>query len=286
MILGGDGMFGHQLLRTLSPAHDVRVTLRGPLERYEEFELFTPANSIAGLDARDSDHLGDAIASFAPDAVVNCIGIVKQSALGQEALPSIQINSLEPHVAADACRANGARFIHLSTDCVFAGTRGNYKETDFPDCDDLYGRSKLLGEVVGARLLTLRTSMIGFELSRKTGLLEWILSRNGKQAKGFTRAIFSGFSTPELARIVERLLTSYPDAEGLYHVSAAAITKFDLLHLINDKMQLGIDIEPDETFRIDRSLDSTLFRARFDYSPPSWAAMVEELAEQYRGAGA
>lgn len=276
-------MFGHQLLKSLSASHEVRATLHGPLARYASSGLFTSANSYDGIDAAKPGDLRRAIQAFEPEAVVNCIGIVKQSPLGENPVPSILINSLEPHVAAEACVEVGARLVHLSTDCVFAGTRGNYSESEIPDCTDLYGRSKLLGEVATGKAMTLRTSMIGFELSRKTGLLEWVVAQKGKKANGFRRAVFSGFSTPELSRIVERLLVSYPEAAGLYHVSTAPINKYDLLGLINEKMKLGIEIVPNDTYAIDRSLDSARFRQEFAYEPPAWEAMIEELAEQYRG---
>jgi dTDP-4-dehydrorhamnose reductase len=154
---------------------------------------------------------------------------------------------------------------------------GNYKETDFPDAQDLYGRSKLLGEVADAPCITLRTSIIGREMSRKAGLLEWFLAQNGI-VKGFRNAIFSGFTTHEMARIIEHVLTARPHASGVYQVSSAPISKYDLLLLIKAKLGHDIEVVPDDAFRCDRSLDSTRFQKAFDYTPPSWDTMIAELA--------
>ena len=277
LILGGDGMLGHQLLRHFGGRYDVRVTLRLGPEVYSRYGLFDREKAFFGVDARREDSISHVIEQFRPDAVVNVIGIVKQRAEAKEVIPSLEINSLLPHRLALLCRTVGARLIHFSTDCVFSGRRGNYRETDQPDAEDLYGRSKLLGEVSESHCLTLRTSMIGPELSRKTGLLEWFLSQRGKTVKGFTKAIFSGFPTSELAHIVELVLMKVPAIQGLYHVAAEPISKYELLTLIRDRLRLPITIERDVTFDCDRSLDAGRFRKDTGYCSPSWDAMVNDM---------
>ncbi len=277
LILGGDGMLGHQLLRHFGGRYDVRVTLRLGPEVYSRYGLFDREKAFFGVDARREDSISHVIEQFRPDAVVNVIGIVKQRAEAKEVIPSLEINSLLPHRLALLCRTVGARLIHFSTDCVFSGRRGNYRETDQPDAEDLYGRSKLLGEVSESHCLTLRTSMIGPELSRKTGLLEWFLSQRGKTVKGFTKAIFSGFPTSELAHIVELVLMKVPAIHGLYHVAAEPISKYELLTLIRDRLRLPITIERDVTFDCDRSLDAGRFRKDTGYCSPSWDAMVNDM---------
>jgi dTDP-4-dehydrorhamnose reductase len=209
--------------------------------------------------------------------VVNAAGIVKQRADTHDSIPNIAINALLPHRVASLCAASGARLIHISTDCVFSGLEGRYTEASTPDPRDLYGQSKLLGEVHAPHCLTLRTSMIGPEISRKTGLLEWFLAQRGS-IKGFRRAIFSGFTTLELTRIVERLALHYPAAHGLYHVSAAPISKYDLLAMLGERLPVDVSIAPDDAFHCDRSLDSSRFRAQFSYAPPAWEEMLDELA--------
>jgi dTDP-4-dehydrorhamnose reductase len=276
LILGGDGMLGHQLLKQLKINHDVRVTLRRDLAVYKRFMLFSTENSYPGIDVRSSGKLAEALTDFHPDAVVNAVGIVKQLPEASESIPSIEINALFPHRLALLCKDINARMIHLSTDCIFSGNKGNYKESDRSDPDDLYGRTKFLGEVNEKHCLTLRTSMIGQELSRKKNLLEWFLAQK-VTVQGYKKVIFSGFTTLELSRVIENMIINYPDASGIYHVSSEPISKFDLLSIIKKGSKLPIEIIPDESFACDRSLDSSRFRKEFNYSPPTWEEMIEEL---------
>jgi dTDP-4-dehydrorhamnose reductase len=280
LIVGGDGMLGHRLLRQFAPRHDTRVTLRQPVEAYRAYGLFDGNNAYDAIDVRDAGRIRQVLSDFRPEAVVNAAGVIKQRADADDRVLSIEVNSLFPHLLAPMCRAGGARLIHISTDCVFSGDKGNYAETDRPDPVDTYGLSKLLGEVDRPGALTLRTSMIGTELARQTGLLEWFLSQRGKMIKGYRKAIFSGFSTAELARIIERLLTAHPGASGLYHVSSAAISKLDLLSALDRRLRLGVRIVPDDSVACDRSLDSSLFRREFSYAPPAWDTMLDELATE------
>ena len=278
LIVGGDGMLGHQLLRHLKDRHDVRITLRLGDECYKGNPLLVGGNPFYGIDARHPDTLPNVITRFRPEAVVNAIGIVKQRPEGKEVIPSIEVNALLPHRLAEACRAVDARLIHMSTDCVFSGRKGTYSEDDVPDAEDVYGRSKLLGEISAPHCLTVRTSMIGPELTRKTGLLEWLLSQTGRTVKGFAKAIFSGFPTCELARIVEMILVEHPKLHGLYHVASAPIDKYHLLTLIRDRLNLPVRIEKDSALECDRSLDASRFHRATGYSSPTWQAMIDDMA--------
>ena len=276
LILGGDGMLGHQLLRQWQERHEVRVTLRRDADAYAGFGLFQPGNSYYGVDVVRTEELIGVLADFHPQAVVSAVGIVKQRSAATESIPSIDINALFPHRLAMLCQVAGARFIHMSTDCIFSGRKGNYQENDLSDAEDLYGKSKYLGEVHAAHCMTLRTSIIGTELTRKKSLVEWFLAQNGS-VKGYRKAIFSGFTTIEMARIIEKLLVQHPHASGLYHVSSAPISKLELLTKIKGKLELPVQIVPDESLSIDRSLDSSRFRKEFDYMPPTWDSMLDEL---------
>lgn len=280
LILGGDGMLGHQLLGYLSRFHDVRVTMRQELSAYRPFGLFNEQNSYGGVDVRVTDRLIQVLADFHPNAVINAVGVVKQRPDGLDPIPNLEINALLPHRLASICEAIRAHFIHVSTDCVFSGRDGNYKESDEADPIDVYGHSKLLGEVTGPGCLTLRTSIIGSELTRKTSLFEWFLSQK-QSVKGFRNAIFSGVTTLELSRIMDNLVTNFPGKAGVYHVSSFPISKYDMLKLIKNKLKLTVDITPDDDFKCNRSLDSTHFRRDFNYAPPTWDQMIEELAENY-----
>jgi dTDP-4-dehydrorhamnose reductase len=270
-------MLGHELFKSLRPRHDVRVTLRQRLSAYEPFNLFSVENAFGRVEVGSIDRLIEVLGAFRPEAVVNAVGIVKQRSSAKESIPSLEINSLFPHRLAALCKAAGMRMVHMSTDCVFSGRKGRYRESDLPDAEDLYGRTKYLGEVHDGHCVTLRTSIIGKELSRRQGLLEWFLAQR-ESAQGFRNAIFSGFTTLEMSRIIERILTDHPEKGGLYHVSSDPISKFDLLTLIKAKMGLRIEIIPREEPRLDRSLDSTRFRNEFHYTPPTWEEMIDELS--------
>jgi dTDP-4-dehydrorhamnose reductase len=281
LILGGDGMLGHQLLKDLSRVHQVRVTLRQERHAYSQFALFNEENSYTGIDVRVTDRLVSVLADFHPEAVINAVGVVKQRKDGLDPIPNLEINALLPHRLAVLCRAIGARLIHISTDCVFSGRTGGYAEHDEPDPIDVYGHSKLLGEVTAESCITLRTSIIGPELWRRTSLLEWFLAQKGR-ALGYRNAIFSGLTTHEMGRIMERLVTNFPQSAGIYHVSSQPISKFELLTLIRDKFGLPIELVPDDAFHCDRSLNSERFRRNFGYEPPTWAQMIDELAADHR----
>ncbi|HYN08267.1 MAG TPA: SDR family oxidoreductase [Vicinamibacterales bacterium] len=282
LILGGDGMLGHRLLGSLADGHEVRVTLRQPLDAYRGFGLFSTRNAIPSIDVRDSSRLVEVVASFAPDVVVNCVGIVKQRREAKSPIPSLEINSLLPHKLLELGAANGARLIHFSTDCVFSGRAGGYRETDEPDPVDLYGRTKLLGEVDNAPGLTLRTSIIGLELSRKAGLVEWFLAQRGT-VRGYRRAIYTGLTTSEMGRLVRRLIERHPQLHGVWHVASTPITKYDLLvDLARRLSRSDIDIVADDDFMCDRSLRADRFLEATGYTPTSWPEMLTELADDVR----
>ena len=277
LILGGSGMLGHKLWQNFSRRFDAFVTFRQPGSAYAWTGLFDPSRSVGGVSATDFDGVTRAFAVARPDAVVNCIGIVKQDAAAKDPLTSIAVNALFPHRLAALARAAGARLIHLSTDCVFSGRAGNYSESDAPDAADLYGRTKLLGEVEGPGALTLRTSMIGRELSGAHGLVEWFLSQRGGRVRGFRRAVFSGFTTQALADVLADIVEHRPELQGVWNVAAEPINKLDLLTLVRDSYGLDIEIEPDENFVCDRSLDAARFREAAHFAPPTWPEMVERM---------
>ncbi len=279
LILGGDGMLGHQLVEHLSIRHDVRATLRGRHGDYVGTAL-RAGNTYEGLDVRDYSALTQVIADFQPEAVINAVGIVKQRSAAKDPLPSLEINALFPHRLLALCRAAGARLIHISTDCVFSGARGGYRETDPADAQDLYGRSKLLGEVVEPPGLTLRTSIIGLELKHRASLVEWFLAERGR-IRGFDRAIFSGLTTLELARVIERVLTEQPDLHGLWHVASQPISKYELLRRLAARLKRpDVVVARDSTFHCDRSLDGSAFARRVGYLAPAWDELLAELAAQ------
>jgi dTDP-4-dehydrorhamnose reductase len=278
LILGGGGMLGHKLWQVCRDRFDTWVTVRGPRAAYRRFGIFDESRLVAGVDAGDFDSIVRAIGQTRPDAVVNCIGIVKQLAAARDPIQSIAVNSLFPHRAAALCAAAGARFVHLSTDCVYAGTKGHYTEQDVADATDLYGRSKLLGEP-DAPSLTLRTSMIGRELSTSSGLVEWFLANRGKTVAGYTRAYFSGLTTEALSHTIADLIEGQPSISGVQHLAAEPISKYDLLVMLRDTLAVPIDIQPRDEPAIDRTLDGSRLAAAAHLRVPGWPEMIRALAE-------
>lgn len=282
LILGGTGMLGHVLFSELSKcrALDVYATVRNSdrLDRWFPDEL--RANIRTNVDADNFDTVIRALASIQPDVVINCIGLIKQLAISSDPLSSITTNSLLPHRVSLVCRTAGARMIHVSTDCVFNGSKGQYTEDDPSDATDLYGRSKFLGEVAYPHCITLRTSIIGHELKGKLGLIEWFLAQEGT-VNGFTHAIYSGVPTIELARIIRNYILPNPDLSGVYHVSVEPISKYELLKLVANRYSKQTQIVPFDDFHQDRSLDSSRFRKATGYKAPSWEELVDMMYQHW-----
>jgi dTDP-4-dehydrorhamnose reductase len=272
LVLGASGMLGNAVLRQFgqSPGYSAMGSARSvavlPLLPQE-----LRGRVICGVDVENVDSLVRLFGSIRPDVVINCVGVVKQLAEADDPLSAIPINALLPHRLARLCEVAGARLVHISTDCVYAGTRGMYREEDASDAKDLYGRSKYLGEVDYPHAVTLRTSIIGHELNSSHGLISWFLTQQGS-VKGFTRAIFSG-----LPRVMRDFVIPHPALCGVYHVSADPIAKCDLLRLVAQVYGKSIEIIPDDRIVIDRSLDSTRFRIRTGYFPPAWPELVRAM---------
>lgn len=282
LIFGGDGMLGHQLLSSWQSKFDVRVTLRQPLSRYQHLGLFSVENSYDQVDVRNSSRVLEVLDEFQPQAVVNAVGVIKQRSASKESLPSLEINSVFPHRLREWCQAIGARMVHVSTDCVFNGRRGNYTEQDPTDVSDIYGLSKYLGEVSESPCITLRSSIIGLELAHKHSLIEWFLSQSGV-VKGFTDAIYTGLTTIEMARVIEMVITERSDLCGMWQVASDPINKYELLSKLSSFLKRGdITIEPEESFQCDRSLCGKAFARETGYNTPSWDEMLGELAERIK----
>lgn len=278
LILGAGGMLGHKLVQHWQPHYDLTATVRTRPADYAHFGIFPVERLIGGVDAYRFDTLVEAVAQARPDVIVNCIGIIKQLKSANNPLISLELNAMLPHRIAQLAQAAGARFIHISTDCVFNGQKGMYTEDDPSDAQDLYGRSKFLGEVSAEGCLTLRTSIIGRELSSRYGLVEWFLSNRGGSVRGFTQAIYTGFTTQALAAILADIIDNHPNLSGLYQVSSQPISKHDLLVMVRDAFAVPIDITPYPDFVLDRSLDSSRFRQATGFTPPAWGAMIDTLA--------
>jgi dTDP-4-dehydrorhamnose reductase len=272
-------MLGHKLWQLLRSRMTTYVTLRRPFSACARPGLFEEEFTIDNVDVTDPHDLHRAFSMARPDVVFNAVGIIKQLKQAHDPVTSITINALFPHQLRLLCAACGARLIHISTDCVFSGKKGGYTEQDIPDPEDLYGRTKLLGEVSAPGSVTVRTSMIGRELETRSGLIEWFLSQRGGQARGYQRAIYTGFTTLELARVLAFIAEKQPELSGVWIVSSDPINKYELLAMVNRIYGLDICLEPDTSFVCDRSMNSSRFREATGYRPPSWADMICEMYE-------
>ena len=282
LVLGGSGMLGHQLCRILSARMETWATFRDDPARYERYNFISQERVLGRVNVEDVASIRGALDSVQPDSVVNCIGIVKQRDEARQAIPSIQVNALFPHQLAELCHEYNARLVQISTDCVFSGLRGGYTEADVPDPVDLYGRSKLLGELNRSGCLTLRTSIIGWQLNTFSSLLGWFSRQRGQRIKGYQQAIYSGFSTHVLTRLISDLIETRPDLSGLYQVASEPISKYDLLVSLRDKLCWDdIQIEPDDNFYCDRSLIGTRFSVATGWKAPTWDEMLTGLAEEW-----
>lgn len=281
LVLGASGMLGNAVVKVLSEKTEWQVygTVRSESSK-RFFQAGIAGNLLGGVDVEQQDSLTQVFIQTRPEVVINCIGLVKQLAEADDPLQAIPINTLLPHRLARLCELAGARLIHMSTDCVFAGDKGGYRESDFSDARDLYGRSKFLGEVNYLHSITLRTSIIGHELQSAHGLVDWFLSQQEK-CKGYTQAIFSGVPTVVLAGIIRDVVIPHAELHGLYHVAASPISKYDLLKLIADMYGKSIEIVPDDKLKIDRSLNAELFREATGYVAPDWERMIK-LMHSYK----
>jgi|LSQX01.2.fsa_nt_gb dTDP-4-dehydrorhamnose reductase len=281
LILGGSGMLGHKLFMHLSNKKNFEVFTT---VRSNDFNKFLPESLLSsvvhGVDAGNFLRIVEVLKTIKPQVVINCIGIVKQSSVADNALLNISINALLPHHLAQTCRERGIRLIHISTDCVFAGTKGYYTEDEAADATDLYGRTKLLGEVAHPHTLTLRTSIIGHELQTKQGLVEWFLAQT-ERVQGYCRHTFSGFPTIELAKVLADHIIPNTSLSGVYHLSSQPISKYELLNLIAWQYGKSIVIEPYYDTFCDRSLNSQRLRSLINYSAPSWPDMVAAMQLDY-----
>lgn len=277
LVIGATGLIGSTIFKYLSK--NANLTVFGTIRNSADKVFFLPEQAekiYSSCVASDYLRWGEILEKIKPEIVVNCLGITKHKVGGDDPLLAIPINSYFPHYLNACCQEYGARLIHISSDCVFSGSRGRYLETDVPDAEDFYGRSKALGEVISGPAITLRTSTIGHELNSSLGLLDWFLGQESS-CQGFKKAYFSGVTTLELAKIIDRYVVPNPHLCGLYHVGARRISKYELLNYIACEYEKKIEIIPNTSFHIDRSLDSNRFYDVTGYRPPSWKQLVREM---------
>ena len=273
-------MLGHELHRTLGKEFDVYATLRQPVEAYIPYYRYDSSKVCRVANICDPIEISKVLRETSPDVVVNCVGVIKQDKLASNPIETIRINSLLPHIIKRECDSVGARFIQISTDCVFKGSTGGYVETDECDAVDLYGRSKALGEITEPSSLTIRTSIIGNEMLTRRGLIDWFLGESGKTVFGYKNAIFSGLTTIELSRVLGAIIKNHQNIGGVWHVSGDPISKYNLLVIAKKYFKWVGEIFPCDKIVCNRSLNSDRFRLETKYSPPNWDSMIQEMADR------
>ena len=280
VILGASGLIGHKLLQQFQTRFDeVHGVLHGSAERFAHLDFMKRAPLHENIQGEDFDQVSHVLDTVKPDAVLNCLGITKRRPEVNDPLRAVAVNSLLPHRLGAWARQNGSRVIHFSTDCVFDGTEGNYTEGSVTTARDAYGQTKALGETRDDHNLTIRSSFIGRELAVHSELLDWFLKQNGKSIKGYSRAMYTGISTLEMARIIGDIVEKHTDLSGLYQLSMAEpIDKYSLLLLFRDAFGLDVEIEPDDTVAIDARLDGSRLRSEIGYELPEWRDMVQAIA--------
>lgn len=281
LVVGATGMLGYSLFSNLSEYErlDVFGTARELAGKEAYFQSFK-GRVVEGVDVCNLDTLDEVLGSLSPDVVVNCVGLIKQHNIAKQHVEAIEINALLPHQLARLCEAHSAKLIHFSTDCVFSGKAGGYTEKSVPDAQDVYGKSKNLGEVAYAPHLTLRTSIIGHELGSSVSLVDWFLSQSG-DVDGYSKAVFSGLPTCYIAQLLANDILVNTELSGLYHLSVNPINKYELLNMIASEYGKSIDIKNSEALEIDRSLNSDALRAQLKLNTPSWPSLISEMHKDF-----
>ena len=283
LILGGAGMLGHQIYlktREAFGASNVALTLRKAQIQYEKFGIFNDAKVFDNLDILDFSNVLKILDQFKPQVVINCIGLTLRKKELADIEKCYSVNGVLPHKIAMWGQFNNCKIIHFSTDCVFDGSQGNYKETDVPTALDSYGQSKFLGEIQSPNSLTLRLSIVGRELEAKTELVEWFLSQKGKTIQGYSNAIYSGLTTNFVAHEVVKIIKNFPKLSGLYHLASEPISKFELLKIVNQVYSTKIEIIENSNYKSDKSLNSDRYSSATGFVKPKWQDLILQMKNE------
>ena len=279
LILGGDGMIGHKLAQVLSVQnHEIVISIR---EKKDLTLKSISSKSKVFFNDFLKDNILDFLDKVNPDIIINAIGITTRRGVTENISDSIYLNSFFPHQLANWSEIHNKRLIHFSTDCVFSGSEGSYSEDAIPNALDYYGKTKGLGEVFSKNALTLRSSMIGPELFNKTELFEWVINNKEKEINGFSRVMYSGVTTVYMANLIADLIENHNNISGIYNIASNPISKFELLHLINDNFDLGLVINKDQNIISNKTLDTSKIENELGIKSPSWNQLIIELKRDY-----
>jgi dTDP-4-dehydrorhamnose reductase len=280
LVLGGTGMLGHKMFQYLRQQFpDTWCTVRHQEDDLwlQQIDIFTSGNVLWNVNVEDFAGLEALVMRHRPEVIVNCVGVIKQRSDAKASIPSITINALLPHKLSEFSQRWGGRLIHFSTDCVFSGRKGDYSETDSSDAEDIYGKTKYLGEVAMGNALTIRTSIIGREIAHFKSLVEWFLAQKHMKIMGYTRAFYSGVTTNYMAVVISRIIREHPELTGLHHVTSSTITKYELLLLLREAFGVDVEISPDDNFYCNRSMRGDRFVSATGIQTPQWPELVARL---------
>ena len=279
LILGGDGMIGHKMDQVLSVQnHEIVISIR---EKKDLTLKSISSKSKVFFNDFLKDNILDFLVKVNPDVIINAIGVTIRRGSTKNISDTIYLNSFFPHQLSNWAVAFKKRLIHFSTDCVFSGSEGSYLEDTTPDALDYYGKTKGLGEVNSKSSLTIRSSMIGPELFNKTELFEWIINNKEKEIYGFSRVMYSGVTTVYMARLVADLIDNHKNLCGIYNIASKPISKYELLHLINDNFDIGLIINDNKTVISNKTLNASKIEKVIGLQPPSWDELIIELKKDY-----
>ena len=279
LIFGGDGMIGHKMAQVLSVQnHEIVISIR---EKKDLTLKSISSKSKVFFNDFLKDNILDFLVKVNPDVIINAIGVTIRRGVNENISDTIYLNSLFPHQISRWALAFKKRLIHFSTDCVFSGSEGSYLEDTTPDALDYYGKTKGLGEINSKSSLTIRSSMIGPELFNKTELFEWIINNKEKEINGFSTVMYSGVTSVYMARLVANLIDNHKNLRGIYNIASKPISKFELLHLINDNFDLGLIINDDKTVISNKTLNDSKIEKEIGLQAPSWDELIFELKKDY-----
>lgn len=272
-------MLGHMAVRVLGATFEVFGTTRGDRSTIPVLGKLLPGdNWITGVDVLNEEEIERVLKVVEPQVVINCVGLIKQKMDNSSYTDSIEINALLPHRLFLLCQKHDSKLIQISTDCVFTCEDGIKRQSDIPNAVDLYGRTKHLGEVDYGDALTIRTSIVGRQISGNESFFEWVLSQSGKIAYGYANALYTGLTTFALSSVISQILNNHASLSGLWQVSSEPISKYELMERLNQELSLEIDVMKNTDFKCDRRLDGSLFTEETGIFIPSWNEMISQFS--------
>ena len=283
LILGLSGMLGHKLFSYLQKqnTYELYATTTTNFEiEHPNFKIVNKKN-IFFSKTQNIDFFKKKITDIKPDLVINCIAILKESFFYLNPLKFIEINTVLPLQISELSKIFGFRFIHFSTDILYADTNKLSCENDKITLEGPYAASKFLGEVKNNNSLTIRTSIIGHQLNNKNSLVEWFLSYRGETVNGYSNVIYSGLPTTEISKIIHEKIIPNVNLKGIINISSNPISKFELLKKIKKYYNKKVKINIDNSAISNRSLDSNLFSNKTGYLAPDWDVLVKEMFNDF-----